>query len=113
MRPFSGGLKNVVMKKKDVDEFFKEVQKEANYIDLANIRPIYYAILRAILNNLRDSGSVRLPDWGEFRVVAHKARKSRDPNLPGQYLHLPEIKTVKFSPIERLREYVKNLKDIK
>lgn len=98
------------MKPKDVEDFFKEVQREANYMDVANIKPVYYAILRTILNRLRAGGSIDLPDWGEFRVTKHKARRSRDPNLPGQFLQLPAIKTTKFSPCGRLKEFVRNLK---
>lgn len=93
-----------------MSDFFLKVQKEVNYIDVESIKPVYYAILRTILSNLRDDGSIRLPDWGEFRVIRHKARRSRDPNLPGEYLYLPAIKTVKFSPTERLKNFVKNLK---
>lgn len=98
---------------KDVENFFKEVQKESNYIDIGNIKPVYYAILRTILKGLKDGGKVDLPDWGEYRLIKHKGRRSIDLNNPGQFLILPEIKTVKFSPIGRLKNFAKNIKDDK
>lgn len=99
------------MRKKAVDDFFLEVQKEANYIDVTNIKPIYYALLRTILNRLHSDGTIVLPDWGQFRVVKHKSRRSRDLNNPGEFLILPAIKTAKFSPCGRLKNFVRNLKD--
>lgn len=100
-----------MFKKKSPEKFFQDVQKEANYVDIDNIKPIYYAIIRSILNNLRLHGFISLPDLGNFRIVVHKGRRSRDPNVPGQYIQLPDIGTVKFTPCDRLKEFAKKHKN--
>ena len=97
------------MRKTGSDKFFEAVSKEANYMDQANLKPVYYSILRAILAQLKEKGAVVAPDWGEFRLIDHKARKSRDPNNPGGFIFLPPITTVKFSPCGRLKNYAKTI----
>jgi len=96
------------MNNKDV--FFQKVSIEHNYQDKSNIVPVYYAILRAVLKSLRSQGKIRLPGFGEFRIVKQKPRRIiniADPNRG--YINLPATYTIKFSPSEKLKEYIKNL----
>ena len=97
------------MWEKDRDKFFQLVQKEANYIDLANLKPVYYALLRTVIKGLKVNGRIVLPDFGEFMVTTHKARRSVSVNNPNEILNLPEMNTVKYSPCKMMKAYVKNL----
>lgn len=88
-------------------EFFQMLSKEANYMPVEHVKPVYYALLRTILSQLRTTGQVRMPDWGIFQISTQKRRRIGDPLNRGGTLIIPETNVVKFTACERLREFTK------
>lgn len=85
-------------------EFFDAVVLKYPHSGRDNIKNVYYSILKVIVQELRERGSVRVPDLGDFTLVEHKARMSRNVNS-GMLIELPSKKTVKFSPDYKLKKY--------
>ena len=90
------------------EEFFKLIAAKNNQASPESAANFYYAIFRVVLDELRKNGSVRIPDWGEFRIVYHKERRSTDVNT-GELVYLPQKATIKFSPCEKLKDYVRRM----
>ena len=90
---------------------FNKISAESGYIDPETIKKIYFGLLRVILSELRNSGRIKLTDWGEFRITTYKERKVGDLNNPGNCLKLFPTNVIKFTACNRLREYIKNIKN--
>jgi len=86
---------------------FQKLSEENEYADPEIMKSFYYAFLRMLLKELRAKGKIKLPDFGELRIVEHKARRSRNVNT-NEMIMLPPMKTVKFSPGKQLKFYFRN-----
>ena len=68
------------------------------------------AILDYCLEEVKDvisqDGTVDIPGFGKFKVVAKAARTGRNPKT-GETLEIPASKKLKFAPAKALKELVK------
>ena len=88
-------------------QFFNKVAGESNYMDPETVKEIYYAILRTIRDELRDSGEIRLVDFGTFRLHDSKERNMHNVGN-GKQFTVPARKIVKFRPSTRLKCYIRD-----
>jgi nucleoid DNA-binding protein len=89
-------------------ELWEKISERLNYIDQELVESVYRELIRIVVQELRHHGMVRMPDFGDFTMVYHKERVSRDVNS-GLMVRLPPKKTVKFSPDYKLKEYFRSL----
>ena len=87
--------------------FFGRMSERNNYADPKTMEDYHYAMLKVIVEELKSNGSVRLPDFGEFKITTMKARKIMNVNT-GIHDHLPACKVIKFIPCTKLRDHIKN-----
>ena len=79
-------------------------------LDPKVVNDVYYSLIRAMIEELRTNGKVRLPDLGEFRVIEYKARTIGDINNGGVKKQVPAVPVLKFRICTKLREYIKTIK---
>ena len=92
------------MKSIGSEEFFKKIAIHANIMDVETVRDVYYGMIRTISRELKDTGIIKLPEWGNFYLNIHKERRSND--LASRTIKiLPAKTTVKFSPIDKVKKY--------
>jgi len=94
------------MKDREKSDFFNKIVSGANFVDPDLARDLYFALIRLIIKELREGGSIELPNFGTFRVHVHKARRSVNVSS-GSIINLPPCPTVKFSPTLALKYYFK------
>ena len=63
------------------------------------------AILKVMKGELSKGGSVKLVNFGTFKVVERKARKGRNPQT-GESINIPAKNVVKFKPGKQLKGLV-------
>ena len=91
------------MKSLTPDEFFKQVSINAGIADLQTIKNIYYGMIRTMSRELRNIQTIRLPDWGDFKLKIHKSRNFI--SVRGKPGVLPPKPTIKFVPDRKVKEY--------
>ena len=98
------------MNESDKNKFFNDLAIEINFSDLADVKKVYYGLVRTLTKGLRKEEKIELPDMGKFSI--HK-RKARETVVVGslERRKLPAIKTLKFVVDYKLKDYIKNLKD--
>ena len=90
------------------DEFFNKVSYLANHCDINITKNVYYAVVRAISQELRKSGIVNMPDWGKFYIHNSVPRQMKQIRT-GAIINLGEKKIVKFEPDYKVKAYFKEL----
>ena len=98
------------MKSIEPEEFFKKIAINSGVNDLQTVKDIFYGMIRTISIELRERHIVNLPDWGEFYIHIHSARRALDVNTmqPKTIVAQP---TVKFSPDWKVKKHFKMLSD--
>jgi len=96
------------MKSITPEEFFKRIALHSGVNDMAAVRDVYYGMIRAVSRELKEKGTVRLPDWGDFDLRVRKARKFVAVN-DGVAKHLPSKTEVKFKPNMNVKKYFQTL----
>ncbi len=86
------------MKKADI---LSHMVDETN-ITKAEAEEAMTAFLDAVKEGLKDGGKVTLTGFGSFTVVERKARTGRNPKT-GEPVEIPETRTVKFTPSDKLQ----------
>nr|MCK4930023.1 HU family DNA-binding protein [Nanoarchaeota archaeon] len=89
--------------------FWEEFEKRNNFKDKETLKSVYLALMRLILDQLREEGKIELPNWGEFYVVERKARKIKNVNT-GYHEVIPAMDTIKFTPCDKLKSYIRLMK---
>ena len=84
----------------------RKISERCNYIDPELAEAFYTGFLKVIVEGLRTDGEITLPGWGKFRIVEHKGRRLKNVNT-GLMDQIPPVKTVKFEPCTRLKNYAK------
>ena len=84
------------------------MSKELNYLDKKVALEFYYALMRVVVDDLRNKGEFEFPDFGKFVVKEHKGRRMIGIRSK-EVEYLPPIKTVKFSPNRKLKDFFKKL----
>jgi len=85
-------------------EFFSLIALNSGVNDIETVQRVFYGMIRTISRELREKHSVKLPDWGEFYLKTHKARRGWSVNS-GNPVNIPAKVTVKFSPSEKVKQY--------
>jgi len=98
------------MKSINPDEFFDQIAIHSGGTDPETVRRVYYGMIRTISRELKDKHSVKLPDWGEFKLKIHKSRLSRDVN-DGIMRKIPARPVVSFVPDLKVKKYFYALGD--
>jgi nucleoid DNA-binding protein len=91
-------------------KFFDNISGRCGYVDPESVKAMYYGMVKEILDELVDKGSISLPHWGTFKVTQKKERNIRDVNS-GNIIKIPKKKSVVFLASKRLKYYIQN-KDI-
>jgi DNA-binding protein HU-beta len=60
------------------------------------------------MDGLQDGGKVAFMGFGTFSVAERKARAGRNPKT-GEVIQIPESRTVKFTPSEKLKNEFQTL----
>lgn len=92
------------MKSINSEEFFKQVAVNSGIADLPTVKNVYYGMVRTLSRELRAKRVVDAPDWGEFSLGLHKARRALNVNT-GNLELLPARPTLKFRPDYKVKKY--------
>ena len=95
------------IKRQKPEEFFTKISQRANYLNEDVVREVYYEMVRVMVHKMKQDGVVSMPDFGDFSLILHKERASRNVNT-GNIDHLPSYYTVKFSVSKKLKEYFRS-----
>lgn len=95
------------MKSAKPDEFFKLVSVNSDVSDLVLIKNIFYGIVKTMSRELKARHSVKLPDWGEFKLRIHKSRRFK--SITGEMAILDPKPTIKFAPDYKVKKYFQEL----
>ncbi len=98
------------MKSINSEEFFKLVAVKAGIVDLDTVKKVYYGMIKAISNELRNKHVVKMPDWGELSLLMYKSRRTRNINT-GRVEALPPKPMVKFVADYKVKKYFHALMD--
>ena len=91
------------MKSIKADEFFKLVAANSGLHDVSIAKDVYYGMVRTMSRELRGKHSIKLPDWGEFKLKIHKARNFVSVN--GERGILPATPVLKFVADHKVKKY--------
>jgi nucleoid DNA-binding protein len=86
----------------------RRMSEKLNYLSDKVILEYYYEFIRVIIEDLRRKGEFELPDFGKFKVLESKPRRSRVLHRP-EIVIIPSMKIVKFYSYQKLKTYFKNL----
>ena len=96
------------MKSIKSEEFFRIVATNSGISDLDVVKRVFYGMVRTMSRELKQKQSIKLPDWGEFTLKIHKARKSLDIN-DKTFINIPAKPTLKFTPDYKVKKYFYSL----
>lgn len=90
------------------DEFFKKVSEYCNYLDEETIERVYRGLIKATMQELRRTGMVRFPDFGDFTLVMYPERKSYDVTSGG-LITIPPRRSVKYHVDYKVKAYLREI----
>lgn len=93
------------MHKKTKDNFFNDLSIATGNMDVGSIRQMYYAMVKQIVRGVVANGKLRLPEFGEFRIITAKERVWNNVQTMTKYVH-PPVNVMKFKPDYKLRCYL-------
>ncbi len=86
------------------DQFFQLVSFRCNYIKEQLVKDVFYSMVKVIVQELKRTGVVRLPNFGDFVITVHKGRVMRDVKT-GSLRKISSKKTIKFMVDYKLKKY--------
>jgi len=86
--------------------FFEKIAIESNMSDIQPVKDMYFAMLRVIMESLRNDENIYLPQWGEFMIKIRKGGTVHHKET-GQMVSFGDTKYVSFKPFYKLRHYFK------
>lgn len=92
------------MKSIKSEEFFRLVAINSGISDLDVVKRVFYGMIKTISRELKNKQIIKLPDWGEFSIRIHKARKYKETNN-NTIINIPAKPTVKFTPDYKVKRY--------
>jgi len=92
------------MKSIGPEDFFNKITVHSGISDVNLVRDVYYGLIKTISRELKEAGTIKLPDWGDFTLKVHKSRKMIDVNekIP---IVIPAKTVVKFNPDYKVKAY--------
>lgn len=91
------------------DEFFNKVSSSCNYIDSNLVKDVYYAIIKAASQELRDKKVINLPDFLLIRLDEQKARRALNVNN-GIFYTIPPMYKLNSVFDYKIKKYFSSLK---
>jgi len=89
------------------NEFFNGIAIAMNVSDLKIARGAYYAIAKFIVRETKKEGSLKLPDFGTFRIAKIKGRVSNIPLSTDKKI-VDESNMMRFKPDYKVKHYINN-----
>lgn len=86
-------------------EFFQRVSEYCNYLDIETIQRVYRGLVKATMQELRRTGMVRFPDFGDFILLMYPERKIFDVRTGGMIALSPR-RSVKYHVDYKVRKYL-------
>jgi len=96
------------MRSGEKEEFFKLLANEAGWLDKDTAKKVYYAILRILGRQLKNTHKSELPDLGEFYLNLYGTHYFKDLHT-GEKQLAPPVLTMRFTPDYKLKEYFKKI----
>lgn len=93
--------------KKERDNFYYLVSVKSG-LDQETVKRVYFAMIKVIMDELKNWGEILLPELGRFSIIIYSGRKIRDVNTRELKQTTP-IRVLKFAPWYIIKEYIKNL----
>ena len=95
------------MPRLDKNKFWKDVSDRCNYIGVDTVRSVYYALMKELINEMLDKGSICMPDWGKFEIRTYAQRRFTNMKT-GKLNTIYEHKRINFAPNKKLKSYIRN-----
>lgn len=92
------------MKSIGPEEFYKLIAVNSGITDLQTVKDVFYGMIKTISRELKNKQVVKLPDWGEFKLIIHKSRKMMDVNNR-TIITIPAKPSIKFVPDYKVKAY--------
>ncbi len=86
-------------------ELVSSVCKKLGNTSLAEGEKVLNAVLEAICEGIKNTGSVQVVGFGSFKSICRKAKKTLHPTTRDP-IEIPETQTVRFSPGKTFREAI-------
>lgn len=86
-------------------KFFTSVANNCKFKDEANVRDVYYAIVRTIVQECKKNGKILLPGLGDMELKERDRRRIRNVNT-GEVHETKPHKVFKFTACKMLKEYI-------
>jgi len=91
----------------DKAKLFQQISAKCGYISEEVTEKIYYALLKVILDELKEHKIIYLPDWGNFKLVEHPAAARDNWWKKGITKMFSAYTQVVFTPCQKLKKYIK------
>ena len=91
----------------DKAKLFQQISAKCGYISEEVTEKIYYALLKVILDELRENRIIYLPDWGNFKLVEHPAAVRDNWWQRGETKIFLAYTQLVFTPCQKLKKYIK------
>jgi len=91
--------------KKERDNFYHLISAKSG-LEVEVVKKVYFAMVKVIIDELRNWGVVLLPELGRFTVIIYSNRKIRDVNTR-ELKQVGATKVLKFSPWYTIKDYIK------
>ena len=86
-------------------KFCRSVAVNCNFRDMDNIRDVYYAIVRTIMQECRADGKILLPDFGTMKLKTRKSKRIRNINT-GELSYSDEYQLMHFVMSQMLKNHI-------
>lgn len=90
-------------------DIFNRISARANYLDPEMAKEFYFALVKVIVDGIKEDGEIQLPNWGTFKYVEHQPKKIRNV-ITGRLQITGVRKMIKFLPCATLKSYVALMK---
>lgn len=100
-------MKSRINKSITQDEFFQQLALNSGR-DMSSCKDIYYGLIKTIARELKNRRTVKLPDWGDFKLSIYKEREIIDINDKTKK-YIPPKPVVKFVPDYKVKAYFRSL----
>lgn len=92
-----------------ITSFARKISALCGYVDTALVEKMYFAMLRVILDDLRDHDECYLPQFGNFVTILHKGHPKQSMISGGiqvGFRKRESTRLIKFRPHYQLKYYV-------
>ena len=86
--------------------FYRRISERANYVDDETIAMVYQAIIKIVIEDIKEYGVGRLPHLGDFLLTRERPRLGLMGKFNKVKVLVPPIRSLKFYPVESLQRYI-------